>query len=216
MRTVASVQGRLGSTRLPGKILYRLGDRRLLQWAVDRPTEADMIDETVATIGSRPENDAVTEFCERAGIRYSVGPEDDLLSRHLAVATQTNCDLLVRITADCPFVPSEEIDRVVEKHQANDARYTTNTTKEMPIGTAVDAIDPDLLSEFESLSETHPVQLARKNPDDWGTVWTDNPSWHEFSDAHMAVDTPKDYWTLVDALDAVGDHPRVIAEWISQ
>jgi spore coat polysaccharide biosynthesis protein SpsF len=216
MHVVASVQARLGSTRLPGKVLFHLGDRRLLQWPIDRAETAETVDETVATIGEQPENDAVTEYCERAGVDYLVGPEDDLLARHLAVAEQTDCDVLVRITADCPFVPSDEIDRVVEEHLSNEARYTTNHTGEMPIGTAVDAIDPDLLAELKSLGENHPVKLARSNPDEWGTVWTDNRSWHAVSDAHIAVDTPTDYWSLIDALDAVGDDPREVAEWVSQ
>ncbi len=216
MDTVASVQARLGSTRLPGKVLLHLGNRRILEWTVDRTEMAENIEETVVTIGDQPENDAIEEYCERAGVDSVVGPEDDLLARHLAVAEQTDCDVLVRITADCPFVPSDEIDRVVEEHLSNEAQYTTNHTGEMPIGTAVDAIDPDLLAEFESLGEDHPVKLARSEPDEWGTVWTDNPTWYGLSNAHIAVDTPTDYWSLADALDAVGDTPREVAEWVSR
>jgi spore coat polysaccharide biosynthesis protein SpsF len=216
MDVVASVQARLGSTRLPGKVLFHLGDQRLLQWSIDRAEAAETVDEAVVTIGDQPENDAVMECCERSGVAYLVGQEDDLLVRHRAVAEQTDCDVLVRITADCPFVPSGEIDRVVKEHLSNKARYTTNHTGKMPTGTAVDAIDPDLLVEFESLGEDHPVKLARSNPEEWGTVWTDNRSWHAVSDAHIAVDTPTDYWALADALEAVGDDPMKVAKWISQ
>jgi spore coat polysaccharide biosynthesis protein SpsF len=216
MHIVASIQARLGSTRLPGKVLFHLGDRRLLQWAYDRAVAATTTDEVVAAIGDESENTAVQTYCNRSDIDYIVGPEDDLLTRHLAIANRTDCDVLVRITADCPFVPSKEIDRVVEHHLSNDSRYTTNVTDRMPIGTAVDAIDPDLLREFRSLGETHPVKRARSEPEVWGTVWADNPSWHEVSDAHIAVDTPKDYWSLVDAVDAVGTDPRTVAKWINQ
>jgi spore coat polysaccharide biosynthesis protein SpsF len=170
----------------------------------------------VAAIGNQSENDAVREYCKRAGIDYIVGPENNLLTRHLTVIDQTDCDLLVRITADCPFVPSEEIDRVVKEHLSNDSRYTTNVVDEMPIGIGVDAIDPSLLAEFKSLGETHPVKRARTNPEGWDIAWSKNTSWSAVSDAHIAVDTPRDYWSLVDALDAVGDDPRSIAEWISQ
>lgn len=216
MHVVASVQARLGSTRLPGKVLYHLGNRRLLQRVVDRTLATDTVDETIATIGDQPENDAVTEYCERAGIEYSVGPENDLLSRHRAVAADSDADLLVRITADCPFVPAAEIDRVVGAHLSNDARYTTNVTDDMPVGTAVDAIDADVLAELASLEERHPVKLPRAEPDQWGTVWNDNPAWADLSDAHLAVDTPADYWSLEDAIAAVGDDPRAVAEWVTQ
>lgn len=215
MYVAASIQARLGSTRLPGKVLFPLGDRRLLKWSIDRSEDAETVDETVAAIGDCPENDAIETYCDRSSIDYVVGPEDDLLKRHLNVVDETGCDLLVRITADCPFVPSEEIDRVVEQHVLNDARYTTNVTGDMPVGIGVDVIDPDLLREFQTLEETHPVKLARSEPTNWGTNWSDNQTWNHLSDVHLAVDTPVDYWSLVDALDTVGDEPRKVAELLA-
>lgn len=215
MYITTSIQARLGSTRLPGKVLFPLGNRRILKWSIDRSEDAGTIDETVAAIGDRPENDAIKTYCDRSKINYLIGPEDDLLERHLGVIEETECDLLVRITADCPFVPSDEIDRVVKVHLSNDARYTTNVTENMPIGIGVDVIDPSLLREFNSLEETHPVNLARAEPNDWGTVWSDNPIWEPVSDVHLAVDTPTDYWSIVDALEAVGDDSKAAAEWLA-
>jgi spore coat polysaccharide biosynthesis protein SpsF len=215
MCVAASIQARLGSTRLPGKVLFPLGDRRILKWSIDRSEDADTVDETVAAIGDGPENDAIESYCDRSNINYLAGPEDDLLERHLRVVEETGCDLLVRITADCPFVPSDEIDRVVEEHLSNDARYTTNVTENMPIGIGVDVVDPSLLRELNSLGETHPVKLARAEPTDWGTVRSDDRSWNPVSNVHLAVDTPTDYWSIVDALEAVGDDSRAVAEWLA-
>lgn len=120
MHIVVSIQARLGSTRLPGKVLFHLGDRRLLQWVFDRAVTATTTDEVVAAIGDESENAAIQTYCNRSDIDYTVGPENDLLTRHLVIADRTDCDVLVRITADCPFVPSEEIDRVVNHHLSND------------------------------------------------------------------------------------------------
>jgi spore coat polysaccharide biosynthesis protein SpsF len=177
---------------------------------------AETVDQIVVAVGDRPENKAIVEYCERANTEYIVGPEDDLLSRHLSVVEKTDCDVLVRITADCPFVPSEEIDRVVKEHSTNDAQYTTSTKDETPIGLAVDVIDPSMLKKLESVGETHPVKKARSHPDEWGTRWSQNPSWCDLSDVHMAVDTPEDYWSLFDAVDAVGDDPKAVAEWLNE
>jgi spore coat polysaccharide biosynthesis protein SpsF len=168
--TVASIQARLGSTRLPGKVLFTLGDRRILEWVKDRTEKAETIDRPVVAIGAQPENDAIQEFCERSNTDHIIDSEENLVSRHQSVVDTTNCDLLVRITGDCPSVPSDEIDRIVEEHKANDARYTTNHTDRMPIGTAVDAIDPDLLADLGSRGETHPVKLARANPAEWEQI----------------------------------------------
>ena len=216
MHIVASIQARLGSTRLPGKVLFHLGDRRLLQWVVDRTTIVESIDKPIVAIGDQPENDAVKTYCDRTEIDHLIGPENDLLERHQAVADRTGCDLLVRITADCPFVPSDEIERVIEEHLENDAWYTTNMTDKMPVGTAVDVIEPILLEELDAIDEDHPVKLPRSNPREWKTVWTDNPSWHAISDTHIAVDTPEDYWTLSDAVDTVGSEPRAVANWVAE
>jgi hypothetical protein len=84
----------------------------------------------------------------------------------------------------------------------------------MPIGTCVDAVDPDLLADLESRGETHPIALARKYPKQWGTTRSDNESWYPVSDAHIAVDTSDDYWTLSDAVDAVGSDPMAVSEWV--
>ena len=216
MNVVASIQARLGSTRLPGKVLYPLGEKRVLEWCIDRTEQANSIDQTVVAVGDRPENDALHEFCDRNNVSYSVGPEDNLLSRHLSVSKETDCDLLVRITADCPFLPSREIDRVINEHLSSDCRYTTNVTDQMPIGTAVDAIDPDVLEQLSELGETHPVKRPRSNTDEWKTNFTSDESWRSVSEAHLAVDTPNDYWTLVDALDEVGDDPFEAADWICE
>lgn len=214
MRVVASVQARLGSTRLPGKVLYQLGERRILQWVVDRTNDAECIDKTVVALGDGPENAAVLEYCDRENVESVMGPEEDLLARHIAVAEHTACDILVRITGDCPFVPSAEIDRIVEAHLENDAVYTTNYTDAMPVGTAVDALDIGVLKQLQYSGETHPVKLLRSGGSNRTVAFTDNPEWYQFDEAHLAVDTPSDYWQLSDALSAVGSQPEEISDWI--
>ena len=216
MHTVASIQARLGSTRLPGKVLLHLGGQRILHRVVDRVNASDTVNQTIVAIGDNPENEAIMEFCRRNGIDFIVGSEDNLLARHLETVKETDSDQLVRITADCPFVPSNEIDRVVRGHLDSTARYTTNVTDNMPVGIGVDVIDPNLLGEFETRGETHPVKLAREHPGNWRIKLSNNPRWKQFSNVHMAIDTPDDYWSLIDAADAVGDDPMSIAKWLSQ
>jgi spore coat polysaccharide biosynthesis protein SpsF len=182
---------------------------------LDRTEAAENVTHSVVAVGDCPENDAITEYCERTETPYVVGPEMDLVARHRAVAEQTDCDLLVRVTGDCPFVPPNEIDRLVDAHTQNSARYTTNHTPSMPIGVAIDVIEPHLLTELADIDATHPVKRPRSEPERWGTEWSDHEFWRPFADLHMAVDTPRDYWSLTDAVEAVGDEPRSIAEWLA-
>lgn len=215
MSVVASVQARMGSTRLPGKVLLPIGERRVLGWVAERCSAAETIDDLRLTTGLGPENEAIAEWCRRAGHGSLTGPEEDLLERHRAVAEAAGADVLVRVTGDCPFVPSEEIDRVVGDHRNHDAAYTTNHTERMPVGTAVDVIDVDLLDELADLGDTHPVVRLRENPDAWEVNYTDSDELAEFGTVHVAVDTPDDYWSLVDAVDAVGSDPLAVARWMA-
>lgn len=210
------IQARLGSTRLPGKVLYPLGSRRVLGWVLERCRRAKTPEGVVLTVGDRPENDAIREWCVRNGLEYETGPEEDLLKRHLKTAEAVDSDPVIRVTGDCPFVPSSEIDRVVREHEQNTATYTTNVTEEMVIGTAVDVIDKAVLEELSELGDDHPVRRLRENPEKWNTTFTPDDQWTTFSETHTAVDTPCDYWLLSDAIDAVGDDPIKVAEWVSK
>ena len=216
MTAVVQIQARLGSSRLPGKVLYTLGSRRILGWVIERTKRTEQPTGVVLTVGDRPENDAIREWCDRNDIPYSSGPEDDLLERHSLAAAMMDSDPVVRVTGDCPFVPPSEIERVIEEHEQNDARYTTNLTDEMPIGTAVDAIDREVLEELRELGDSHPVRRLRENPEEWDVVVTPNEQWTAVGEAHTAVDTPADYWRLSDAIEAVGDDPRAVTDWVAE
>jgi len=213
---LCSIQARLGSTRLPGKVLFSLGPRRVLGWVVERARCAKISTDLILTLGDQPENAAIREWCDRNEITHNTGPEENLLKRHLQAATIADSNSIVRITADCPFVPSAEIDRVIQAHEASNAQYTTNVTDEMPIGTAVDVIDRKVLEELNELGDSHPVRRLRKNPNEWNVQFTSNNKWSEVSEAHLAVDTPDDYWRLIDAINTVGEKPMEVAKWISE
>lgn len=212
--TVVSIQARMGSSRLPGKALLDIGGMRVLERVVERATSADNADVVVTTANSSP-NDAIAEWCRRQGVRCLRGEETDLLGRHRAVAAETGADRLVRITGDCPFVPPTEIDRLLVEQTESDARYVTNVVETMPTGIGVDVIDVTVLDELAALGETHPVLRPRENHDEWGTAFSPNPDWEAYGDAHVAVDTPGDYWTLTDAVAAVGDDPEAVTEWVA-
>jgi len=213
---VVQVQARLGSTRLPGKVLYSLGRRRVVERVRERAASAETTGGVVFTIGDRPENDALREWCERNGLSHITAPEDDLLERHLRAAEATDTNPVVRVTGDCPFVPPSEIDRLVREHEDNSARYTTNVTEGMPVGVGADVIDRDVLEELRDLGDDHPVRRLREAPEQWDVAFSPDERWTQFADAHVAVDTPEDYWTLTDALSAVGDDPFEVVRWVAQ
>lgn len=214
MSVTASVQARLGSSRLPGKVLFELGERRVIEHVVERCVAAETVDTVVVTTGHRPENDAIREWARRSDVRCVTGQEDELLERHLAVATETDCERLVRITGDCPFLPPDEIDRLVRTH--GDADYTTNYTERMPVGTDIDVLSPDTLRRLREQGEDHPVLALRNHPEEWDVTVTENETLLQYPDVDIAVDTPADYWRLTDAVAAVGTDPYDVVEWLAE
>jgi spore coat polysaccharide biosynthesis protein SpsF len=214
MRTVASIQARLSSTRLPGKVLFSIGSKKILERVVDQCDQASNVDEVVLTIGDNPENKAITSWAERNDVDYVSEVEENLLLRHYAVADAFSADSIVRVTADAPFIPTNEIERLVSEHQIGEDDYSTNWTKNTPIGAIVEVISEDALTCLKQSKESHPIMPIRENPDGWKINYSESEVWLPYSEVHMAVDKPEDYWNLVEAYDARGNNPLKIAQWL--
>jgi spore coat polysaccharide biosynthesis protein SpsF (cytidylyltransferase family) len=113
MRTVAVVQARMGSTRLPGKVMADLGGRPLLALVLERTARTPGVDETVVATTDLPRDDAIAVLCGRLRFPCVRGSEDDVLDRYQVTANRHAADLVVRITADCPLVDPAIIGRLL-------------------------------------------------------------------------------------------------------
>ena len=205
------VQARMGSSRLPGKVLLPLGERRLVGWMVER-AERSGVDDVVVATGDRPANDAITAWCDRHGVNSYVGPESDLLTRHLGAAEAFNSDPVVRVTADCPLLPVSEIDRMLALYRSADADYVSNMTDAMPVGIAVDVISRAMLADLQSIGATHPTRMLRAEEGPWECIISPQERYLPFADVRITVDTPADYWSLTDAVASVGTDPEAVME----
>lgn len=212
MNAVLSIQARMGSTRLPGKMLLSFGENRVLDLVQQRCETADIGDIWVTT-STADADDAIVSWCERTGVNHIRGPESDLLERHLLVATEAGADTVVRINGDCPFVPPAEICRVYDIYRTNDPQYTTNQTGTVPHGINVDIIPTDALRRLRSEGYSHPVTSLRN---DDRARFTESSAWTIFDTPELTLDTPSDYWRFVDAVTAVGTDPRDVAQWIEE
>lgn len=112
-RIIVAVQARMGSTRLPQKVLMDINGRPMLWHIVNRLKGAASISEVVIATTNKPLDEAITAFAEQHGIPYYAGSEDDLVDRLYQTAVKFNASALVRITADCPFADPVEVDKVV-------------------------------------------------------------------------------------------------------
>jgi spore coat polysaccharide biosynthesis protein SpsF (cytidylyltransferase family) len=133
----AIVQARTGSHRLPGKVLADVCGAPLLHRVVQRVAEARTLGRIVIATTSKPEDDAIAEFCVEHDLACFRGAEDDVLSRVTRAALAFEIDPVVRITADCPFVCPGAIDDLVSALRSADADYAT-----YDVATVHEGIDP--------------------------------------------------------------------------
>ena len=160
-RTVAVVQARLGSHRFPGKMLAVLGEHSLLEWVVTRVGQSDAIDRVVVATTREPLDDQIVVECGRLGVDVVRGSTDDVLDRFMAALADDQCDTVVRVCADNPFVDASCITAVIDEHRSTGADYSFN---HRPFGACnyadgfgVEVISRGLLTDLNSrdLSAEH-------------------------------------------------------------
>ena len=117
MRVVAIIQARLGSTRLPGKVLADVGGRSMLGRVCDRARRAALVDQVVVATTLEPSDQQVVDECARLQVACFRGSTEDVLERYDQAARAFEADAVVRITADCPLIDPQVIDLVVAAFQ---------------------------------------------------------------------------------------------------
>lgn len=126
MKVVALVQARLGSSRLPGKVLKDLGGEPLLAWCVERARRASTVTQVVVATTDDPADDPIVEFCAARGYDCFRGSQFDVLDRFYQAARHYAAEVVVRITADCPFIDPDLIDLTVQEFWRSGADFAAN------------------------------------------------------------------------------------------
>ena len=126
MKTVAIIQARMGSTRLPGKVIMDLGGDTVLARVVRRLCRAKFVDEIVIATTSSDADDAIVRECERLGVPWFRGSEDDVLDRYYQAAQTYAAGAVVRITSDCPLIDPELVDGTIRVFQEQHCDYASN------------------------------------------------------------------------------------------
>jgi spore coat polysaccharide biosynthesis protein SpsF len=126
LKTVAIIQARLASSRLPGKVLLPIAQQPMLARVVSRVRRASLIDEIIVATTSDFSDEQIVQFCGDEGVPCYRGDPYDVLDRYYQAARQTQADIIVRITADCPMIDPVEIDRVIRAFLDNGVDFAAN------------------------------------------------------------------------------------------
>jgi spore coat polysaccharide biosynthesis protein SpsF (cytidylyltransferase family)/aryl-alcohol dehydrogenase-like predicted oxidoreductase len=200
VKVVLIVQARMGSSRLPGKVLMPAAGKPMLAHQIERLRMVRRADEIVVATSLGKGDDAIASFCQRYGLKLARGSEMDVLSRFAAAAAASAADVIVRLTADCPLIDPAIIDRAIETYFMSQAArtYVSDTIdRSYPRGMDVEVFSRSLLDEAERCAVTrydreHVTPFIRRLLGD--KVATKNVAAEERLDGlRVTLDYPSDY-----------------------
>ena len=147
MKTVAIVQARSGSTRLPAKVLLPLLGEPMLTRVMRRTARATRVDAVVVATTTDEGDDAIVELGEREGWPVERGSVDDVLDRYVVAARAHDADVIVRITSDCPLIDPAVIDETIAAFMESECDYASNALepRTFPRGLDVEVIAREAL-----------------------------------------------------------------------
>jgi spore coat polysaccharide biosynthesis protein SpsF (cytidylyltransferase family) len=200
MSVAAIIQARMGSTRLPGKVLADVAGDVLLAHVVARTRGTRLVDQTVVATTNAPGDDVIAALCDDRDWDCFRGSESDVLDRYYQAGLAYEADHIVRITADCPFVCPHEADRVIARHLDSRADYTHNITvwgSGMPLGTGTEIFTRSALARswrdgHEAHHREHVDEYVGDHPELFAMERVDAPDHLRRPELRLTVDTPED------------------------
>lgn len=162
----AIIQARMGSSRLPGKIMLNVCGKSMLEHLIDRIKNSKKLDKIIVATSTNPEDDEIVNFCSLNNISFFRGSENDVLSRYFETAKFFSVNTIIRLTADTPILDSNTIDKIIQVYQENNFDFVSNSSP-LP-RTYPDGYNVEILS-FEILEKIHKNAV---NPSDREHVTT--------------------------------------------
>lgn len=204
------MQARLGSTRLPGKVLMKVNGKTFLEHGFERLLLAKSIDTAVIATTIKPEDDEIASFCESKNWQYSRGSENDVLDRYYQTALKHPADIIVRVTSDCPLLDPTIIDEVVNllKKNISNTSYTANTlnNRNFPRGLDVEAFTFEALKQaWENATDHHQREHVTPYINSQPTLFPQQAiSYKQNHSSHRwTLDTQEDHDLLYKLLDTI-------------
>jgi spore coat polysaccharide biosynthesis protein SpsF len=196
------IQARMGSTRLPKKVLADIEGHPMLWHVIERAKNAKKADKVIVATTDLPEDKEIIKIAESCGVESYAGSENDVLDRYYMASKKIDADIIVRITGDCPFIDPEIIDKTIEYFKQNEFDYVSighiasnNRASNYP-----DGLDTEVFS-FSALEKAHKeAKMFSEKEHVTPYIWK-NPQIFKIA----TLDSNKDYsqmrWTVDEERD---------------
>jgi spore coat polysaccharide biosynthesis protein SpsF len=200
MKIVAIIQARMGSSRLPGKVLMDLEGATVLDRVLSRLGRSQLIDESLVATTIEPADEAIVEHGKRTGWNVFRGSEQDVLDRYYQAAKYIKADVVVRITSDCPVIDPEVTDATIRAFLDRRADYASNIrVRTYPRGLdtevmTMQALERAWVESTKPYQREHVTPYIHENPGKFKLHGIENEV--DCSEHRWTVDTPEDLQLL--------------------
>jgi len=201
------VQARMGSTRLPGKVLMQIQGKSLIALELERISRAKMLDNIIVATTVSPSDDELVAHCEEMGYAVYRGSEEDVLERYYKAATAFHVDTVVRLTGDCPIIDPVIVDDAVAFFKTNIYDYISNANPP----TLPDGMDTEVFT-FLALEKAHKeahINSEREHVTPY--MWKNKDIFsvgsrtylEDWSHIRLTVDEPEDFELMKKVFDSL-------------
>jgi spore coat polysaccharide biosynthesis protein SpsF len=211
--TLAFVQARTGSSRLPGKVLLKIGGKTILERVIWRLRAAGAVDDVVVLTTTLDEDDAIVLEAERLEAPVHRGPELDVLKRYQQASRRFRPEIVIRATADNPLIDIGSVDRIVRAIHASGLEFCIENG--LPVGAATEAITCEALerSDLEASDPAHREHVTlyvKENLNRFRVAFLSPPDALCRPDLRVTVDTPEDFLFVEDLILALPERSRPV------
>jgi spore coat polysaccharide biosynthesis protein SpsF len=199
MKIGAIIQARMGSTRLPQKVMKDLEGKTILEHVIERVKQSKLINEIIIATTTHECDSVIESEALKCGVKVFRGSEDDVLARYYCAAKANDLDIVVRITSDCPLIDSKVIDEVIQCYFDNNYEIITNAGSDLenrtyPRGLDVEVFSLELLKNaFDNATKKY--QREHVTPYIYET--TENGFFYkneiDYSEYRWTLDTEEDF-----------------------
>jgi spore coat polysaccharide biosynthesis protein SpsF len=196
-RTIASIEARMGASRLPGKVLLELAGRPALGRMIVRVRRSKSLDGIIIATTTNPTDDAIARWAETEGVAAFRGSEDDVLDRVLKAQQMMKSDIVVELCGDCPLIDPAVVDAAVMRYRCGDCDIVTTTAPQSyPQGIDVEVFSLDALrtvaAQCHDPEVREHVSLDFYRNSRWRLVGLEAPAALRRPDVRLLLDWPED------------------------
>ena len=210
MTITATIEARMTSSRLPGKVLLPADGKPMLAHLVARLRQAPSIDCIVLATTTNAADDPLKAFADDVGILCHRGSEEDVMARVIGAAEQADADIVVEITGDCPIIDPGLVEQAIRIFLNNDCDYASNAhIRSYPDGMDVQAFRLDSLRRSAAMTNApldreHVTLHMRRHPDLFRHLHIVAPPNEHWPELGLTLDEEADYRLLKQLIEHFG------------